>query len=164
MGSLSAAITSAIERWGQLNRAGQQCGCRPHHAAGGRHRHRHQRHVRPSRHRAQPAAHAALPHLRRSGGAIVNVSSTHGYRPNPVAADHGASEAALEQLTRTWAVELAADDIRVNAVAPGPTESEAVAAAGLPKPSSITPNSKRPPSSPWAAAPNPKRSPTGSCA
>lgn len=78
-------------------------------------------------------AHAALPHLRRSKGAIVNVSSTYGHRPAPGAAHYAASKAALEQLTRCWALELAADGIRVNAVAPGPTESEALAAAGLPE-------------------------------
>ena len=52
-------------------------------------------------------AHAALPHLRRSRGAIVNISSTYSHRPNPRAAHYGASKAALEQLTHSWAVELA---------------------------------------------------------
>ncbi|MCQ0006561.1 SDR family NAD(P)-dependent oxidoreductase [Actinomadura madurae] len=76
-------------------------------------------------------ASAALPHLRDSAGSIVNVSSTYGHRPLPGAAHYAASKAALEQLTRSWAVELAADQIRVNALAPGPTESRALAAAGL---------------------------------
>ncbi|MGQ4430770.1 MULTISPECIES: SDR family NAD(P)-dependent oxidoreductase [unclassified Streptomyces] len=77
-------------------------------------------------------ARAALPHLRQRRGTIVNVSSTYGHRPLPGAAHYAASKAALEQLTRTWALELAADGIRVNAVAPGPTESQALTAAGLP--------------------------------
>ncbi|RVW01703.1 SDR family NAD(P)-dependent oxidoreductase [Rhodococcus spongiicola] len=75
---------------------------------------------------------AALPHLRQTRGSIVNVSSTYGHRPIPGAAHYAASKAALEQLTRSWALELAPDGVRVNAVAPGPTESEALAAAGLP--------------------------------
>lgn len=77
-------------------------------------------------------ARAALPHLRRARGAIVNVSSTYGHRPLPNAAHYGATKSALEHLTRSWALELAPDHIRVNALAPGPTESEALTAAGLP--------------------------------
>lgn len=75
---------------------------------------------------------AALTSLRETRGAIVNVSSTYGHRPIPGAAHYGATKAALEQLTRSWALELAANQVRVNAVAPGPTESEALSAAGLP--------------------------------
>ncbi|MFC4128484.1 SDR family NAD(P)-dependent oxidoreductase [Nocardia rhizosphaerae] len=75
---------------------------------------------------------AALPHLRQTAGSIVNISSTYGHRPLPGAAHYAASKAALEQLTRSWALELAPDRVRVNALAPGPTESEALTAAGLP--------------------------------
>ncbi|MGI8329503.1 SDR family NAD(P)-dependent oxidoreductase [Actinomadura scrupuli] len=77
-------------------------------------------------------ASAALPYLKVSRGAIVNVSSTFGHRPAAGAGHYGASKAALEHLTRSWALELAPDRVRVNAVAPGPTESEALTAAGLP--------------------------------
>ncbi|MET7634942.1 SDR family oxidoreductase [Streptomyces sp. NBC_01724] len=76
-------------------------------------------------------ASAALPYLRRSQGVIVNISSTFGHRPIAHASHYGASKAAIEQLTRSWALELAPDNIRVNAVAPGPTESGALAGAGL---------------------------------
>jgi NAD(P)-dependent dehydrogenase (short-subunit alcohol dehydrogenase family) len=76
---------------------------------------------------------AALEHLRASRGVIVNVSSTFGHRPLAGASHYAASKAAIEQLTRSWALELAPEGIRVNAVAPGPTESEALASAGLPQ-------------------------------
>ncbi len=76
-------------------------------------------------------AHAVLPQLVKHQGAIVNVSSTFGHRPIPGGAHYGASKAALESLTRSWALELAPQRVRVNAVAPGPTESEALLSAGL---------------------------------
>jgi NAD(P)-dependent dehydrogenase (short-subunit alcohol dehydrogenase family) len=76
-------------------------------------------------------ANAALPYLRESRGSIVNVSSTYGHRPIAHASHYGASKAAIEHLTRSWALELAPEGIRVNAVAPGPTESGALAGAGL---------------------------------
>ncbi|RMB84951.1 SDR family NAD(P)-dependent oxidoreductase [Streptomyces shenzhenensis] len=76
-------------------------------------------------------AHAALPHLRDSSGSIVNVSSTYGHRPLPGGAHYAATKAALEQLTRSWALELAAEGVRVNAIAPGPTTTDVLAAAGL---------------------------------
>lgn len=78
-------------------------------------------------------AHAALPHLRDSAGSIVNVSSTYGHRPLAGAAHYAATKSALEQLTRSWALELAPDGVRVNAIAPGPTQTDVLAAAGLPE-------------------------------
>ena len=60
----------------------------------------------------------ALPHLEATGGTIVNVSSTFGHRPGAGMSHYAASKAAVEQLTRSWAAELAPRRIRVNAVAP----------------------------------------------
>lgn len=74
---------------------------------------------------------AALPHLQAAGGAIVNVSSTYGSRAAPRASVYGASKAALEHLTRSWAVELAPVGVRVNCVAPGPTETPLLESLGL---------------------------------
>jgi NAD(P)-dependent dehydrogenase (short-subunit alcohol dehydrogenase family) len=60
----------------------------------------------------------ALPDLEHTRGAIVNVSSTFGRKPAPGISVYGATKAALEHLTRSWALELAARGVRVNAVAP----------------------------------------------
>ncbi|QUQ64687.1 SDR family NAD(P)-dependent oxidoreductase [Kutzneria sp. CA-103260] len=64
---------------------------------------------------------AAVKHLSVSGGSIVNVSSAVAQRPK--GGFYGASKAAIDYLTRTWAAGLAEHGIRVNAVAPGPTET-----------------------------------------
>ena len=64
-------------------------------------------------------ARAALPHLRAVHGSIVNVSSTFGHRPLPGGSHYAASKSAIEMLTQSWALELAQDNVRVNAVAPG---------------------------------------------
>lgn len=70
-------------------------------------------------------AKACLPHLKESKGSIINVSSTIGHMPSAGLSHYGASKAALDHMTKSWALELA-PDIRVNAVAPGPTESGAL--------------------------------------
>jgi NAD(P)-dependent dehydrogenase (short-subunit alcohol dehydrogenase family) len=54
-------------------------------------------------------------------GAIVNLASVFGMVADPLSAPYAASKGAVIQLTRTCAVEWAADRIRVNAVAPGYT-------------------------------------------
>ena len=64
-------------------------------------------------------AQAALPALENSGGVIVNVTTSVGQRAWPGNAFYAATKAALELLTRSWAVELAPRGIRVVAVAPG---------------------------------------------
>ncbi|MBX3024061.1 SDR family oxidoreductase [bacterium] len=70
---------------------------------------------------------AAVPHLIAVGGTIVNVSSTFGHKAAAGLSHYAASKAALEHLTRCWALELAPAGVRVNAVAAGPTETEFLA-------------------------------------
>jgi 3-oxoacyl-[acyl-carrier protein] reductase len=58
------------------------------------------------------------------GGVVVNVSSAIVTQPIPAQALYAATKAAVEALTRVLAQELGSRKIRVNAVAPGPTETD----------------------------------------
>jgi NAD(P)-dependent dehydrogenase (short-subunit alcohol dehydrogenase family) len=69
---------------------------------------------------------AALPHLTATRGTIINVSSTFGHKAVAGLSHYAASKAALEHLTRCWALEVAPLGVRVNAVAAGPTQSGAL--------------------------------------
>jgi NAD(P)-dependent dehydrogenase (short-subunit alcohol dehydrogenase family) len=65
---------------------------------------------------------------RGTGGAVVNVTTIAGHRGLPGTAVYASTTAALESLTRTWAVEFGGHGVRVNAVAPGHTGTENVTA------------------------------------
>jgi 3-oxoacyl-[acyl-carrier protein] reductase len=64
----------------------------------------------------------------RGSGAIVAIASVSGLRSAPRHGAYGAAKAGLMALVRTLAVELAADGVRVNAVAPGAVLTPRVAA------------------------------------
>lgn len=68
----------------------------------------------------------ALLRQERMGGSAVFLSSTLASRPAPTTAVYAASKAALEAMVRVWAQELAAEGIRVNAVAPGVVDTDMV--------------------------------------
>jgi NAD(P)-dependent dehydrogenase (short-subunit alcohol dehydrogenase family) len=63
----------------------------------------------------------------QGSGSIVNLSSTVGHRGAPGAAVYTASKHAVEGLTKAAALEAAPFGVRVNAIAPGPVETEMLA-------------------------------------
>jgi meso-butanediol dehydrogenase / (S,S)-butanediol dehydrogenase / diacetyl reductase len=62
--------------------------------------------------------------LQSGGGAVVNIASISGLRASTLRVAYGTSKAALIHLTRQQAVEYGNAGIRVNAIAPGPVETE----------------------------------------
>ncbi|XP_057339386.1 3-oxoacyl-[acyl-carrier-protein] reductase FabG-like [Microplitis mediator] len=61
----------------------------------------------------------AVPHLIKTKGNIVNVSSVNGLRSFPGVLSYCMSKSAVDQFTRCTAIELASKQVRVNAVNPG---------------------------------------------
>jgi NAD(P)-dependent dehydrogenase (short-subunit alcohol dehydrogenase family) len=68
---------------------------------------------------------AAQLRAHRLPGSIVSISSISGMNTAPFHIAYGTAKAAIVAMTRTMAVELAPDSIRVNAIAPGVTETAA---------------------------------------
>lgn len=73
---------------------------------------------------------AALAALRRPGGSIINIASLAGLMAPRGHSAYATAKAAVIALTRATAVELALSGIRVNAIAPGPLDTEGFRAAG----------------------------------
>lgn len=70
---------------------------------------------------------AALPHLLKTGGSIINMSSFWGLRAGPRAMSYCVSKGGLIQLTRAMALDYAADGLRVNAICPGGVDTPMLA-------------------------------------
>ncbi|KAI8048742.1 uncharacterized protein B0P05DRAFT_564139 [Gilbertella persicaria] len=66
---------------------------------------------------------AAVEHLKKSKGSVINVTATLHYTGTPFQQHAGAAKAAIDALTKHWAIELGPHGIRVNAIAPGPIAS-----------------------------------------
>ena len=63
--------------------------------------------------------HVVVPHMRQRGsGVILNIGSTAGIRPRPGLTWYNASKAAVNLLSKSLAVELGKDGIRVNVICP----------------------------------------------
>jgi NAD(P)-dependent dehydrogenase (short-subunit alcohol dehydrogenase family) len=69
---------------------------------------------------------ALLPRLRRPGASVINISSYFARKmlPGRPSSVYSLTKGALDSLTRAMAMELAADGIRVNAIAPGTIDTE----------------------------------------
>jgi NAD(P)-dependent dehydrogenase (short-subunit alcohol dehydrogenase family) len=82
-------------------------------------------------------ARAAARHMREhGGGAIVNFGSIWGELGGPGALAYSASKGAVHQITRTFALELARQGVRVNCVCPGEVDTPMLRAAGRATPMS----------------------------
>ena len=76
---------------------------------------------------------AALPHLLKSGGSIVNMSSTAALAGLPWGVAYAASKGGVLALTRSLAVEYAKQGLRVNALCPGSVRTPMTSRSKLPE-------------------------------
>lgn len=61
---------------------------------------------------------------KQGGGRIINVASIDGVNPEPFVSVYSISKAGVRQITRAFAMELAHDNIMVNAILPGPISTK----------------------------------------
>jgi len=76
---------------------------------------------------------AAMPHLIESGGNIVNVASVAGLKGQAYAVAYCASKGGIVNLTRAMAVEYLKSGVRINAVAPGGTDTPMITKLAFPE-------------------------------
>jgi len=77
------------------------------------------------------ATREALKYFGPDGGSVINLSSVAGVKAIPNSVVYSATKGAVNAITRVLANELGARKIRVNAIAPGPVETEGVHELGI---------------------------------
>lgn len=77
------------------------------------------------------ATQQALDYFGDGGGSVINLSSISSVNPVPTSVVYSATKSAVDAITKALASELAGRKIRVNAVAPGMTATEGLAAMGV---------------------------------
>ncbi|WP_263381881.1 SDR family NAD(P)-dependent oxidoreductase [Granulicella arctica] len=77
------------------------------------------------------ATQGALPLFPETGGSIINISSVVSTMAPPTGSVYSGTKGAVDTITKSWAKELGARKIRVNAINPGMVETEGVATAGF---------------------------------
>jgi NAD(P)-dependent dehydrogenase (short-subunit alcohol dehydrogenase family) len=82
---------------------------------------------------------AAIPHLRKSRGLVVNLASIAGTMATPGLSIYGASKAAVISFTRSLNDELDADGVRATALCPGFVDTDMAAWSGIPGEEMIQP-------------------------
>ncbi|HNT91201.1 MAG TPA: glucose 1-dehydrogenase [Smithellaceae bacterium] len=61
---------------------------------------------------------------KQGGGKIINIASIDGHKPEPGVSIYSISKAGVRMITKAFAMELAGDNIQVNAIAPGPISTK----------------------------------------
>ncbi len=85
--------------------------------------------------------HTVAPSLRRAGGGvIINIASTSGMSADPFFSPYNASKWAIRGITKTAAIELARDGVRVNAICPGPIDTPLITESMAPGIPAVTEN------------------------
>jgi len=77
------------------------------------------------------ATREALKYFGPAGGSVINLSSVAGVKAIPNSVVYSATKGAVNAITRVLANELGARKIRVNAIAPGPVETEGIHELGI---------------------------------
>jgi len=71
---------------------------------------------------------AVYPHMKKNGGKIINIASIFSVMAGPMSAPYCASKGAVMQMTKAMAIAWAKDNVQVNAIMPGWTDTDLTAA------------------------------------